>query len=187
MVEDMVGVSLGWCCFPAMYGVSKGIRGRKVDGYKTCPFDLMNSNIKGVTSCFDTDFEDFCNPKYLSLQEREGPLEKRYIIVNTKLGFKFNHESPYHANLHERQKWEEPFYFVRENFLKLQEIYQKRIDNFRTYCLLGKVLFILQLRKESEQNLLLSLSRAIERAYPRLEYDFVVLPPDQKNLEWVGK
>ena len=35
------GISLGWNCESANYGVANGIRSTKQNGYKTCPFDEM--------------------------------------------------------------------------------------------------------------------------------------------------
>ena len=42
---NQVGISLGWNCNSASYGVDNGIRKRKIDGYMTCPFDEMVTNI----------------------------------------------------------------------------------------------------------------------------------------------
>jgi hypothetical protein len=42
------GISLGWNCSSAVYGVSSGIRNTKQNGYKTCPFDGMITNYKGI-------------------------------------------------------------------------------------------------------------------------------------------
>jgi hypothetical protein len=48
---NKVGISLGWNCNSAIYGVNNGIRLEKKDGYKTCPFDEMLSNLPGIIKC----------------------------------------------------------------------------------------------------------------------------------------
>ena len=43
-----VCISLGWNCHSAVHSVNTGLRSRKIDGYKTCPFDEMVSNSLAV-------------------------------------------------------------------------------------------------------------------------------------------
>jgi hypothetical protein len=53
----MNGISLGWNCSTASHGVEIGLRGVKARGYKTCPFDEMLSNLKGIILCLSEDFK----------------------------------------------------------------------------------------------------------------------------------
>ena len=105
------GISLGWNCHSAINGVALGFRNIKSNGYKTCPFDEMISNYKGIIDCINDDFEYFCDIKYLELIKI--PKESKWLntngdgdimIYNKKYNFIFNHESPGHANLFISQK-----------------------------------------------------------------------------------
>ena len=119
----IIGISLGWDCAPAGYAVANGLRPRKSDGYKTCPFDLMNTNYKGVVECLRDDFKYFCHPDYITLKIVEkdciflGYRKGDILIVNTKYNFIFNHESPNHGNLHLHENWPNgPYHFCINNF-----------------------------------------------------------------------
>ena len=46
-------ISLGWDCGPGVHHV---YRTTKDNGYNTCPFDLMNTNYKGIVECIRDDF-----------------------------------------------------------------------------------------------------------------------------------
>ena len=50
------GISLGQNCHSAIVGVSMGLRKTKQNGYKTCPFDEMVTNYKGIIECIKDDF-----------------------------------------------------------------------------------------------------------------------------------
>jgi hypothetical protein len=51
-------ISIGNNCLPAAWGVYTNYRKKKRDGYKTCPFDLMVSNYKGVVKCINENFKN---------------------------------------------------------------------------------------------------------------------------------
>ena len=157
----MIGISLGWNCYSASEGVRCGYRSTKCNGYKTCPFDEMNTNYDGLVLCLREDFKYFCDPTYLSLIT--FPRECTYypnetLIVNTRYGFIFNHESPGHADLYKTQSWVGGInHFVDNNFSRFIERYTRRIENFRSYVKSGNVIRflitcpsneILELRKE---------------------------------------
>ena len=84
---NKVGISLGWNCYSAIYGVNNNIRTKKTDGYNTCPFDEMVSNYNGIVKCIEDDFQYFYDENYLSLKE----LPNEYQINNSKYNFWFNH------------------------------------------------------------------------------------------------
>jgi hypothetical protein len=132
-----VGISLGWSCSSASKGVELGIRSTKANGYKTCPFDAMNTNHIGLLACLKEDFRYFCDPAYLKLYTFSDS-DKYYpgetLIVNTRYGFIFNHESPGHASLYKTQAWPGGInHFVDNNFEEFIKRYQRRIQNFRAY------------------------------------------------------
>jgi hypothetical protein len=61
-----IGISLGWNCYPAMYGVGNNLRGKKENGYKTCPFDECVSNYDGIIKCLNDDFKFFLHKRTLA-------------------------------------------------------------------------------------------------------------------------
>lgn len=74
------GISLGWNCHSAVVGASIGLRKTKQNGYKTCPFDEMITNYKGIIECIKDDFEFFCDIKYLELIKI--PAESKWLNTN---------------------------------------------------------------------------------------------------------
>lgn len=81
MAKKTIGISLGFNCHPAIYGVENNIRTRKTEGYLTCPFDECNSYFGGVIECIKDDFKDFFNPIYLQLLEI--PFDYTIIYINS--------------------------------------------------------------------------------------------------------
>jgi len=144
-------ISLGWDCGPAIFGVKEGMRVTKEHGYKTCPFDLMNSNYDGVVECIRDDFKYFCDPQYLKLITLPHNYFKILgyhagdkIIVNTKYNFIFNHESPGHGNLYLHENWKDgPFTYCQNNFEEFIVRYQNRINHFREYINSGTHIFFI--------------------------------------------
>lgn len=185
-MDKKTAISLGNKCESANYGVRKGLRPSKQGGYKTCPFDLMLTNIDGIIDCLNTDFKYFCDPKFLKVQDlgtENG--EGRFLIRHTKYNWIFNHESfnTGEAYLYVRENWENGVYtFVNNNFEKLIERYAKRIDNFKYYCESDYyVTFILQfLVDEYSDELLERLQDAIKNRFPKLEYEIKVISNDYK-------
>ena len=148
-----IAISLGWRCETAQIGVNSGIRGIRNDGYKTGPFDLLNTNYIGVCKCIEDDFKYFTDPNYLELVEGTFCSEhfsmhkkpkKEFQIINKYYGFIFNHESPGHGNLYIDEKWSGGInHFVDNNFKRFIERYDSRIENFRNYLKYDKVNFLL--------------------------------------------
>ena len=123
------GISLGWNCDSAKIGVEMAIRNTRLNGYKTCPFDEMVTNYRGIIDCIMDDFQYLCDTRYLELLKI--PKESKWlntngdgdtVIYNNKYKFIFNHESPGHANLFVDQNWEKGInhYIVNdyEEFIK---------------------------------------------------------------------
>jgi hypothetical protein len=169
-----IGISLGWSCTPAVLAVKKGLRLKKAEGYKTCPFDMVISNYPGILECIRTDFKDFCDPQYLTLHHG--------CIYHTKYNFCFNHESPDHANLFEIQKWEGGTnHFVSNNFANFIKRYQNRISNFRNYLsdpanIISFVIFRYNSVPTELENLL------IEK-YPSLKFKIICMINSDKDRE----
>ncbi len=167
-----IGISLGDVCYAAEWAVENGLRKRKQDGYKTCPFDLMVSNYTGVIKCIEDDFKYFCDTNYLQLNDN--------IIYNTYYNFGFNHESPYHCDIYLHENWPEGAnHFVNNNYLHFIQRYNRRIQSFRNYlndpdnC----ITFIIYFGYDGtpKDRKLLELREALSIKYPNLKYKIKIL------------
>lgn len=172
-------ISLGWRCETAQLGVNLGLRSLKLDGYKTCPFDLQNSNYIGVCECIKNDFKYLIDPNYLTLKEgtfcselfkmNNGIKIFEKQIVNTYYGFIYNHESPGHGNLYINERWPDGInHFVNNNFEKFIERYKTRIDNFKFYLnTCDKIMFLLM----RYNSIPYELCNIISEKYPNLDFE----------------
>ena len=182
-------ISLGWNCASAMSGVSNFLRKRKIDGYKTCPFDIMVSNVNGIIECINDDFKYFCDPNYLKVVTIKDKFDHlncpvgTTILVHTKYKFIFNHESSGHVNLWQDEKWEKgQFHFEMDNFYEFIKRYEKRIENFRYYLNNGyEITFIItKVNNTPEGNV--ELDECIKRNYPNLKYNYLLT----EDVNFVG-
>ena len=168
-----IGISLGLICKSAVWGVENNYRSNKDNDYKTCPFDLMVSNYKGVIDCIYTDFHYFCHPDHITL------IHETNLIVNTKYNFGFNHESPDHAGLYLSENWPEGnFHFVNNNFKHFIDRYQRRIQSFINYLNdpNNYIIFIIQFHYDVNPNDdLFELRTALAIKYPYLKYEIKVI------------
>jgi hypothetical protein len=180
-----IGISLGFTCDSAVWGVEQGLREKKENGYKTCPFDEMLSNYPGLIECLKDDFKYFCDTDYLTMIETtSGP-----FIYNTKYKFAFNHESPGHDDLYLTQKWAEgKNHFINNNYTHFIERYTNRIKSFREYLSNPNnyISFILQ-RYNTYQIDLNDLRNVLKEHYPNLRYYIHILFTDDKKAENVLK
>lgn len=164
------GISLGWNCSSASWGVDTGIRGTRANGYLTCPFDEMLTNYAGIVECIRNDFEGFTDPANLML--KHIPSDAPYcagdsLVYNQKYKFLFNHESPGHANLYIDQNWAGgKDHYIRDNWKEFRERYDRRIENFRSYMKSGVfITFILTYPFEPTE-----LYEAIRQRYPSTKF-----------------
>lgn len=185
-----IGISLGWDCGPAGYGVSNNLRKTKGHGYMTCPFDLMNTNYNGIVQCFKDDFQYLTDPKYIELKTVQKTCQfLNYkkgdeIIVNTKYNFIFNHESPSHGNLHIHENWANgTHHFVLDNFKEFIVRYNNRIQNLKNYINSNeyKILFIIT-KINNNFETCKELDEIIKEKYPNLDYSFVHLQENRHDI-----
>uniref|UniRef100_A0A6C0AFQ8 Uncharacterized protein n=1 Tax=viral metagenome TaxID=1070528 RepID=A0A6C0AFQ8_9ZZZZ len=186
---DFIGVSLGFTCVSAVFGVNKKIRSTKKDGYNTCVFDTMISNYEGIIDCINNDFEGFCDPNNLELinintdyaiyPHWEQPLNEQWVY-NKKYKFLFNHESPGHANLYLTQQWESIDYYIKNNFENFIIKYNKRINNFRNYINSGK--FIIFIINKYDNNVY-ELERTLFLKYPKLNFKIITVICNIRDTE----
>jgi hypothetical protein len=185
--QQQVAISLGWNCSPAMWGVEKGLRLRKVDGYKTCPFDEMMSNFPGLLACLESNFHDFCNPAFLEVHHVPDGLPyvdyNDYctdIIINTRYRFIFNHESPGHPFLPKKQNWPGGNnHFVENNFEAFIQRYHQRIENFRAYIHTPgiQVTFLLSRPNYTDEDQK-KLERVLHTAFPAFQFIIRIVDTD---------
>lgn len=168
-----VGISLGWNCYPAIYGAENGIRKTKANGYNRCPFDEMITNYNGVLKCIDEDFQDFYNLDYIDIKQISAKSKycaNDFLIYNKKYNFIFNHESPGHANLWYHQKWAGGMnHYVDNNYKLFVERYKRRVDNFRNYLQSGEEIIFL-LSAPSDDDDFYELRTILNKKYPNLKY-----------------
>lgn len=169
-----IGISLGWKCDSAVYGVKNNIRKIKEEGYNTCVFDEMVSNYVGLLMCIEDDFKYFLDTNYIEIRDIGEP-----IIYNTKYNFWFNHESPGHANLYITQNWSGGInHYINNNYEKFIERYKTRINNFRNYINSGnKINFIIDRYKTTSIEDIKELDNLLKIKYPLLNYNFIFVPP----------
>ena len=163
-----IGISLGWNCHTTTMAVQSGLRSLKMDGYKTCPFDLMVSNYEGVIQCLYDDFKDFTNPECFKLVPEFPNNADDMLLMNTKYNFCHNHESVGHANLYISENWSGGrTHFVDNNYEKLIERLNNRVQNFRDYIKSGNHINFLITDFDSG---LIELHTCIKSMYPTLSY-----------------
>jgi hypothetical protein len=183
-IRECVGISLGWNCAAARGGVTLGLRKRKKEGYKTCPFDIMNSNIPGIIQCIEEDFAHFLDSAYLKLVDI--PTTEKYhsadtLIMNTRYGFIFNHESPGHANLYITEQWAGgKEHFVKNDFLEFKKRYSSRIQNFIDYMNSGNTIRFLMNYPHTEYR---GIEDCIKKAYPAVSFSFYNTNKDGTDTE----
>ena len=184
MIE--IGISLGWNCDTTMWGLSTKIRPNKEGGYKSCPFDLMFTNYKGIIDCLNDDFKYFCDINYLQIKKipKESKLlPDEDLIYNTKLYFVFSRKSPGYENLYIHQNWSKGInHFVLNNYEEFINRYNRRIQNFRDYLNSGiKIIFIIH-KPYLNMDLdgIKELSDTINKKYPNLNYQIAYLDYDKK-------
>ena len=181
------GISLGWNCHSATKAVSMGIRNTKSKGYKTCPFDEMITNYKGIIDCIMDDFEHLCDLKYLELIKI--PKESKWlntngdgdiVIYNKKYNFIFNHESPGHANLFVSQKWTNGIdHYTMNNYAEFINRYTRRINNIKELLNSTKNITFILTRPNTKICDISDLNTAIITKYPLLNFKFVLLDYDK--------
>lgn len=180
-----IGISLGWNCHSAGYGVNNNIRKTKESGYKTCPFDKMVSNYRGLVECIKDDFVYLCDERYL---EQIYISDNEVTIYNNKYNFAFNHESPGHANLYITENWPEGTnHFINHNYKNLKERYKNRVNNFKEYLSTnGNIItFIITTWNKCDADLY-ELTDILKIKYPNLIYKYIILN-DPNGKEYLHK
>jgi hypothetical protein len=180
-----IGISLGWNCNGAVFGVNNGLREKKENGYLTCVFDEMVTNFPGIIKCIEEDFKYFCDTSYLELIKIPDGIEHMnkngvgdIIIRNNYYHFLFNHESPGHGDLYIGQKWSGGInHYVDNNYTEFIKRYQRRIQNFINYLKdeNNHIIFIIHRWDTNNENIE-NLHNVLKNKYPNLKYECYFLP-----------
>jgi hypothetical protein len=177
-----VGISLGWNCHSAVWGVNNNIREKKENGYNTCPFDMMITNYPGIVECIKNDFKHLYDENYLELVYAN---DNESTIINTKYRFGFNHESPGHADLYLIENWPSgKNHFVSNNYENFKKLYSRRVQNFINYLNDPNIFitFIITTWDKTEKDMK-ELDDVLNEKYPNLKYKYVILN-DPNGLEY---
>ena len=109
-ILNMIYISLGWNCSPAIIRKNK-FKQEKKNGYLTQPFDLCVTPYSGLCECLKDDFACFFN-----LRIENGIIMNAYYMW-------FNHETEIHQ---------------KNNFAEFKKRYENRINNFKKYLTSGE-------------------------------------------------
>ena len=180
-------ISLGWNCNSAIVGVNMNLRSTKTNGYKTCPFDEMITNYRGIIDCIKDDFKYLCDTEYLELIKI--PQQSKWLntngdgdllIYNKKYNFIFNHESPGHANLYLSQKWSKGInHYIMNNYEEFKNRYTRRIENMKILLESGKKIRFILTRPNTNISEISELYNLISIKYPILNFEFIFLDFDK--------
>ena len=195
---NKIGISLGWNCNGAVFGVKNGLREKKENGYLTCVFDEMVSNFPGIIKCIEDDFKYFCDVSYLELYKtkdlKDGGIETLnkngtgdIIIRNNYYHFLFNHESPGHADLYIHQQWKGGInHYIEDDYKEFIKRYQRRIQNFINYLKDENnfITFIIHRWDTNNENIQ-EFHNVLKKKYPNLKYDcyFLDVHYDKKIIK----
>ena len=173
-MSNRVGISLGWNCYSAVKAVEMGIRSRKADGYMTCPFDEALTNYPGIVKCIRDDFNSFFDLELFEVPQTNPYCKGDTLIRNTKYKFVFNHESPGHGDLWQKEGWPGGRkHFILNSYEKFKERYEKRIQNFKSYLVSGKEITFVITRPNPIDTA--DLDKVLQEKYPSLSYRVVYL------------
>jgi hypothetical protein len=171
-----IGISIGWNCGSASFGVETGLRSRRGDGYRTCPFDLMLTNYDGLVQCLRDDFKYLYDENYLKVIRSETDPKTENAILHTLYKFGFNHEGPGHGDLYITENWiGGANHFVDNNFAEFKSRYSARVQNFRDYLSdpNNHITFILTTYNKTQDDLW-ELKHVLKERYPHLKYDILI-------------
>jgi hypothetical protein len=177
-----IAISLGYNCRSASIAIENGWRTRKIDGYKTCPFDMCIAPLESIIQCIEDEFKDFTNPEYLCLQNVPSDIlhsaTDEELIYNTKYNIVFLHESPGHADLYSKESWPTgKYHFVDNDWKYFRERYSKRIENFRGYISSGNsVHFVIGSNDSLEE-----LESLLYKKFPKLDFSLKRIDTDAQH------
>lgn len=193
-------ISLGHNCSSVTHHIKNNLMKSKIQGRKTCPFDLMVSTYTGVCNMIENNFENFLdveaidnpnNPKYNNpthtLFYSDGA-KKTYnngMVCSKENGLLFNHESPGHPFLAQTERWGSIDKFTRNNYKEFNTRYNNRIQNFNQYitnALNNDTMIIFLLNTYVTPH---TLCNIIKLKYPTLKFKIFCNKIDDSTLKHI--
>ena len=159
---NTIPISLGWNCDSAILRGSNPLF-KKINGYKTCPFDLCVTPFYGLCNCL---LDNFDKKKFFNLRVEYDPINKQDCILN-EYNMWFNHESEKNEN-DENVLWV-PGKWKENNYKLFIEKYELRIENFLNYIKNNKIIFIVNNIHDNINDLI----SAIKITYPCLKFNIM--------------
>jgi|GEM_PF-2238599 len=147
-------ISLGFHCLPRTLLTRWGVKKTKIQGEKSCPFDLAVHPLASVCKLIENDFEDYLNVDFFRKKIYHKKKGEEIIVQNTKYDSRFSHTvgEAYFEN----------------NYEKIVQTYQKRIENFYNYISENNILFVWFGR--TENSAAKELDKIIRKKFPDLYF-----------------
>jgi hypothetical protein len=131
--KKMIYISLGCNCDPRII-LKKKFGLSKLEGYKSCPFDLCITSFQALCLTLDNDFDNFFDglqiikwSNYKGDRTLAGP---GFTAIKNKNGIIFNHEGGGHSHIF-KEGTNDDTYFTKNDFKEFKVRYSKRIKNFK--------------------------------------------------------
>lgn len=167
-------ISLGFNCVAADM-----LRKYKVREFAS-PFDWIYSSLSGVCQCIDDKFQDFLNPKYLTVDDS--------AILNTKYILSFFHdfpEEPKNGRNLPAHNWQDS---IEEIAIK----YNRRIKRFCETMNSGRTIYLIRTpslsywpldRVHQDRHAIEKLRDCISRAFPNANFTIIAISHDPSYMQ----
>jgi len=157
-------VSLGEDCLSRTLPTRWRLKPRKAEGELTYPFDLAVHSVDSIIQLLDNDFKFYTDKRFLRLAQNK-------IIVNSKYGVTFNHESGDS--------------FAQNDYSLLVEVVNRRVANFRDLAIReGSLIFIIHTRRNSSMSAesLQDLANILENYFTGKSFSIIVIDTREEAL-----
>lgn len=192
-------ISIGQNCSSVTSFVKNNIMKNKLNGRKTCFFDLMISSYYGICKIIENNFSDIFDDLQIIDNIKNKKYKNNYLfwsyafnckynnklIVNKKYSLWFNHESEGHPTLFKIEKWSSLDFFTKNNLEQFKIRYKKRIENLKNIindCIINnkELFFVLNTYVTP-----LKLSKIIKKKYPKLKFKILCNKLDNITSEFI--
>ncbi|CAN7610663.1 DUF1796 family putative cysteine peptidase [Pararhizobium sp. LjRoot235] len=182
-------LSLGLNCQPIMHAIENRLVPDRAGGRLTSVFDLCLTTTEALCHFIQTEFTDFFNdislisnpkgdfnsPTGELLYSFVGDASYGDLIVNTKHGMIFNHESPGHPFLATTESWGSQIRFCQNDFHEFRERYARRIEAFlstikHSIANNREIVFLMRVNPDDGR----VVANAIKAKFPELKFKIKV-------------
>ena len=154
-------VSLGSNCLPRTIPTRWGLKYPKSMGELSHPFDLSIHLYETTCELIDNNFKDYLNPLFIKKNNKGIPIHTKYKVY-------FNHEKS--------------DYFSENNYSKLVEKYQARLENFYKDIASSPILF-LYVNHKTENTFPVKLARIVQNKFADVHHKFLYINTAQSNFD----